>query len=331
MKMKAAIVVGPRRIEIQEIEVPPLTATQMLVRVTSCGLCHSELGRYQGKGTMWLGEPLAYPLRLGHEPAGVVEEVGSAVKAFKPGDRVTGIGFKRSFAEYATIDLASKELVTGVVKVPDGISLEHCISEPIKCCAGIVRYSQVKFGDYAFVAGCGFMGLVVIANLAARGLGAIIACDLLDSRLQLAKEMGATVTLNPGKVDVVKEVDAITGGRMCDVAFEGIGKPAGVVLTSKVIRNSPPPGVIVLYGYHAWPDTYDLSLWGPKAPVILSLHPEHSPDQQRDLEVAMQAMASGLYPLEKLISHRYSLAETGKGLEALANPPEGYIKGIVTP
>jgi threonine dehydrogenase-like Zn-dependent dehydrogenase len=244
---------------------------------------------------------------------------------------VTGVGFKRSFAEYASIDLASKELVTAVVKVPEGISLEHCVSEPIKCCAGIVRYSQVKFGDYAFVAGCGFMGLVVIANLAARGLGAIIACDLVDSRLSLARAMGATVTLNAGKVDVVKEVEEITGGRMCDVAFEGIGKPAGVALTSKIIRNSPPPGTIVLYGYHAWPDTYDLSLWGPKAPVVLSLHPEHSPDQQRDLEISMQAMARGLYPLETLISHRYSLEETATGLEALANPPEGYIKGIVIP
>lgn len=118
---------------------------------------------------------------------------------------------------------------------------------------------------------------------------------------------------------------------MCDVAFEGIGKPASVALTSKVIRNSPPPGTIVLYGYHAWPDTYDLSLWGPKAPVVLSLHPEHSPDQQRDLEIAMQCIARGLYPLEKLISHRYSLEETGVGLEALANPPDGYIKGIVIP
>jgi threonine dehydrogenase-like Zn-dependent dehydrogenase len=329
--MKAAVVVGPKRIEIQEIEVPPLTPTQMLVRVTSCGLCHSELGRYQGKGTMWLGEPLTYPLRLGHEPAGIVEEVGSAVTGFKPGDRVTGIGFKRSFAEYATIDVASRELVTGVVKVPDGIRLEYCISEPIKCCAGIVRYSQVKFGDYVFVAGCGFMGLLVVANLAARGLGAIIACDLVDSRLQLAKEMGATVALNASRVDIVKEVEAITGGRMCDVAFEGIGRPAGVTLTSKVIRNSPPPGTIVLYGYHAWPDVYDLSLWGPKAPVVLSLHPEHSPDQQRDLEIAMQAIARGVYPLEKLISHRYSLEETGTGLDALTDPPEGYIKGIVTP
>jgi len=110
MKMKAAVVVSPKRIEIQEIEVPPLTPTQMLVQVVSCGLCHSELGRYLGKGTMWLGDSLNYPLRLGHEPAGIVEEVGSAVKSFKPGDKVTGVGFKRTFAEYAwTADSTSRK------------------------------------------------------------------------------------------------------------------------------------------------------------------------------------------------------------------------------
>jgi len=330
MKMKAAVVVSPGRIEIQELDVPEPAPTEVLVRIVACGLCHSELGRYQGKGTMWLGEPLAYPLRLGHEPAGIVEAVGRAVHDFKPGDRVTGIGFKKSFAEYAVIDLASTALVTGVVKVPDGIPLDTCISEPIKCCAGIVRYSQVKFGDYAFVAGCGFMGLVVIANLAWRGLGQIIASDILDSRLAMAKELGATVVLNASKADVAEEVKRLTGGRMCDVVFEGIGKPAGVALASKVIRTSPPPGVIILYGYHAEPAVYDLSLWGPRAPVVLSLHPEHSPDQRRDLEVAMQAVARGLYPLEKLITHRYSLEDIGKGFEALAKPPAGYLKGIVT-
>ena len=331
MKMKAAVVIGPRQIEIQELEVPVLAPTEILVRVTACGVCHSELARYLGQGTMWLGDPLTYPLRLGHEPAGVVEDVGDAVQAFKPGDRVTGVGFKKSFAEYAVIDLASKALVTAVIKVPDGVPLETCISEPIKCCAGIVRYSQVKFGDYVFVAGCGFMGLLVIANLAARGAGAIIACDVVPSRLQLARELGATVTLNARETAVVEEVRAITNGRMCDVVFEGIGNPAGVALAGQVLRNSPPPGIIVLYGYHAVPAVYDLSLWGPKAPIVLSLHPEHSPDQQRDLEIALQAIATGLYPLEKLITHRFPLDETGKGLDALVNPPPGYIKGIVVP
>ena len=329
--MKAAVVVRPNTIEIQDIELPPLTPTQMLVKVKTCGLCHSELGRYLGKGTLWKGEPLAYPLRLGHESAGVVEEVGREVEGFKSGDRVTGMGFTPAFAEYAVVDFASTELVAMVVKAPDNIPLEYCVGEPMKCCTSIVRHSQVRFGDNTFVAGCGFMGLLVIANLASRSVGEVIACDVIESRLQLAKEMGATATLNPKEVDVVKAVTAITHGRMCDVAYEGIGKPVGVTLVSKVIRESPPPATIVLYGYHALPDAYDLSLWGPKAPVVISLHPAYSPDQKRDLEIAMQAVEKRFYPLEKLITHRYAIEDIGKGFEALINPPPGYLKGIVTP
>ncbi len=329
--MKSAFLVESRKFEIREVELPAIRPTEMLVRIKSCGLCHSELGRYLGKGTLWTGQPLRYPDRLGHEPAGVVEEVGKEVVGFEPGDKVTGMGFGPSFSEYAVVDFGNPRRVPMVVKAPDNVPIELCIGEPIKCCTTIVRYSQVKFGDYVFVAGCGFMGLLVIANLASRGLSEIIACDLIDERLQLAKELGATITLHAGRDDVVKEVEAATNGRMCDVAFEGIGRPAGVSLTSRIIKNSPPPGVIILYGYHAWPDTYDLSMWGPKAPLVVSLHPAYSPDQMRDLEIAMSAVGKGHYPLERLITHRYRLEEVGLGFEALEKPPEGFIKGIVTP
>lgn len=329
--MKGASLVGPRKFEIQDVELHPLTPTQMLVKIKSCGLCHSELGRYLGRGTLWAGQPLRYPDRLGHEPAGVVEEVGNEVEGFEPGDKVTGMGFGSSFAEYGVVDFGNPRRMPMIVKAPDNVPIELCLGEPIKCCVTIARYSQVKFGDYVFVAGCGFMGLLVIANLASRGLSEIIACDLIDERLRLAKELGATLTLNARETDVVKEVEAATDGKMCDVAFEGIGRPAGVSLTGRVIKNSPPPGIVVLYGYHAWPDSYDLSMWGPKAPLVISLHPAHSPDQMRDLEIAMKAVKKGYYPLEKLITHRYRLEEIGSGFEALVNPPNGFIKGIVTP
>lgn len=262
--MKAAVLVKPQNFEVQTVDLPPLKPSQMLVKVKACGLCHSESGMYLGKGTMWGGAPLTYPMRIGHEPAGVVEEAGKDVEEFKVGDRVTGMGFTPSFAEYATVDFGVKGRSHTIVKIPDNVPLEYALGEPLKCCATIARYSQVKFGDYVFVLGCGFMGLLVIANLASKGLGELIACDLIDSRLKLAKELGATVTLNSKEVDIVKEVASLTDGKMCDVAIEGIGRPIGVSLTSKVIKNSPPPANLILYGYHIWPDTYDLSLWGPR-------------------------------------------------------------------
>jgi threonine dehydrogenase-like Zn-dependent dehydrogenase len=331
MRTKAAILVAPQRFEMQNIELPPLATTQMLVKIKACGLCHSELGRYLGKGRTWLGDPIVYPIRMGHEAAGVVEEVGNEIKDFQPGDRVTGVWYTPTFAEYAILDVVGAGRVARVVKVPDHVPLEHCVGEPMKCGVSIVRYSQVKFGDYVFVAGCGFMGLLVIANLAARGLSGLIACDVIESRLQLAMNMGATAALNPREVDVAQEVKRITGGKMCDVVYEGIGKPVGVDLVNRALRSGPPPGIVVLYGYHAWPDTYDLSLWGPKAPLIISLHPAYSPDTMRDLEIAMKVLGAGLYPMEKLITHTYRLEGVGEGFEALVTPPDGYVKGIVMP
>lgn len=331
--MRVAVLVSPRTFEIHEVETPTVQPRQMLVRIKACGICHSEMATYLGQGTRWGGAPLEFPLRLGHEPAGVVEAVGREVTAFRPGDRVTGMGFTPSFATHAVVDFnpATARRVPRVVKVPEGVPVEQCIGEPLKCCATIARYSRVKFGDHVFVAGCGFMGLLVIAGLAARGVGELIACDVIESRLRLAKALGATATLNAREVDVAAEVAALTDGRLCDVAIEGIGHPAGVALTSRVIKPSPPPGTIILYGYHAVPDTYDLSLWGPKAPVIVSLHPAHSPDQTRDLEIAMDAVARGVYPLEKVITHTYRLEDIGRGFEDARTYPEGYVKGIVTP
>jgi threonine dehydrogenase-like Zn-dependent dehydrogenase len=340
MRMRAAVLVKPRKFEIQEVEIPPLKPTQMLVRVKSCGICHSSMANYLGQGTNWMGTPLELPLppgAPGHEPVGVVEEVGEEVKKFKIGDKVTGMGFTPGFAEYSVVDFAGtmwggKLFTPMVVKVPDNIPVEYGIGEPIKCCATIARHSRVKFGDYVFVAGSGYMGLLIIAGLASKGLSELIACDLIDSRLKLAKELGATVTLNSKEVDVVKEVESITDGKMCDVAIEGIGHPAGVTLTSKVIKDSPPPGTIILYGYHAVPDNYDLSMWGPKAPLIISLHPAYSPDQMRDLEISMKAVEKGIYPVEKLITHKWKLEEINEAHEAAYKSPplEGYIKGIVT-
>jgi len=214
------------------------------------------------------------------------------VKGFKPGDKVTGVGFKRSFAEYATIDLASKELFTGVVKVPDGIpliSVSASRSNAAPPSSVTPRSSSETTPSWRGAVSWGWWSSPISRPEASGRSSRAISWR---GRLKLAKEMGATATLNAGKVDVVKEVEAITGGRMCDVAFEGIGKPAGVALTSKVIRNSPPPGTIVLYGYHGWPDTYDLSLWGPKAPWC-SACTRALPDQQRDLEISVQAIARG--------------------------------------
>jgi L-iditol 2-dehydrogenase len=334
--MIAAVLIQPKKFEIKEVDLPQINDTQMLVRIMSNGICQSRKMMWLGKGHHFGGEPLIFPMRPGdpgHEFAAVVEEIGKNVDLpFEPGDKITGLGFTPSFAEYAIADFTKDSKSPSIaVKIPDNIPVEYGLGEPLKCCATVTRYSRVKFGDYVFVAGCGFMGLLIIAGLASTS--EVIACDIVERRLELAKELGASVTLNPNEDDITKEVKSMTNGRMCDVAIEGIGNPSGVSLTTDVIKSSPPPGTIILYGLHNLPGTYDLSMWAPKSPEILSIHPPYTIDPLRDLKISMNAVKGGIYPLERLITHKWKLSEINEAHEvAYSSPPlDDYIKGIIIP
>jgi threonine dehydrogenase-like Zn-dependent dehydrogenase len=333
MRCKAAFLTAPKKFEIREIELPPIEPDQMLVKVAGCGVCLSEMSTYLGTA------PLApYPTRLGHEPAGIVEEVGANVEDYEPGDRVTGFYFTPmigSFAEYSIVDFKTPQVMEGwkiyptLVKVPDEIPLEYALGEPFTCTVNIARACEPRFGDYAFIVGCGFMGLSVIAGIAQRGLKELIACDLMDSRLELAKELGATVTLNPKKVDVVKEVMAITNDRGVDVSIEGTGHSPGMQLASKVCKVGQ--ALLVVFGWHMTPETYNFYDW-IKGQRIYSAHPPFSNfELQENLERVMWAIEKGIYPAEKLITHKFKLEDIGKAFEMAHSRSDGYIKGVVMP
>jgi len=175
------------------------------------------------------------------------------------------------------------------------------------------------------------MGLLVIAGLAYRSLRELIACDLEDYRLKLAKEMGATSTINSKNVDVIEEVKKITNGRMCDVVYEGIGHPIGVTLASKVIRQN---GKILLFGYHGTPNTYDLRWVAFNAATVYNPHGTYQPDPriyERNLETAIWAVEKGIYPMKKVITHKFKLDELNKAYEMALGRTAGYIKGVVVP
>ena len=178
-------------------------------------------------------------------------------------------------------------------KIPDGISFEHALGEPLMSLVSIARTATPEMGDYVFQVGCGFMGLGVIAGVAHPKLREYIVADLDNNRLKMAKELGATVTLNPGKDDVVAEVMKITGGRGVDVAIEVIGHPPGIKMVGDVIKNNR--AKLIMVGWHQVPDTYELFSW-IKSPIIYS--PQGigmSTDHQSELTRAMWALQKGVY------------------------------------
>ncbi len=326
MKARIAQLVAPRRFDIREKDLD-ISKEQVLVKVAACGICGGDLPRWQGKkerikADIYQGRPrYGYEEALGHEPAGVVEEVGREVKNFKEGDRVTGL-FTQAYATHA---VASPK---GLIKIPDGVATEYAIIEPVKCCVTSIRAGQPELGDYVALVGCGQMGLIALAGIAKYPVAEIIAIDPIDSRLTLAKELGATVVVNPTKTDVENVISSVTKGRGVDVAFEATGVPGGVESASKVLRDGR--ARLILIGFHYARGEYDLSYW-VKCPVIHSTQPKYSLDERDDLRRAVIGLEKGIFPMEKIITHRFKLEEINKAFETFESKAGGYIKGIIVP
>ena len=315
IRTRVAQIVAPRQIEVVDdsFELGP---GEVAVKVAACGICSWESGFYSGD------RPTDLPRPIGHEPAGIVTAVGSAVTAWKPGDRVAGL-FSPAFATYA------KARENMLVRVPDHLPLEHAIVEPVKCIVTGLRAAHPEFGDHAMVVGCGFMGLLCVAGLRSPGLASLIAVDLVDERLERARQFGATHVLNPSRDDVPSRVQEITGGHGVDVAMEASTVPAGFALASSVLRRGQPRLVVVTTAYPG--ATYDPTACVRTGAIVHFAEPGHCLDPIDELRRTIEALGRGVFPMDALITHRFGLHQVGQGMEAgLARTP-GYVKGIVIP
>jgi len=197
------------------------------------------------------------------------------------------------------------------------------------CLMSIARCANPELGDTVFQIGCGFMGLGVIAGISSPKLKNYIVSDLEDWRLDIARELGATVTLNPSKVNVVEEVMKLTNGKGADLAIEVIGHPIGLKTAGAVVKGNR--GKMVVVGWHQAPDTYELQSW-IKSPIIYS--PQGigmSTDPPSELPRALWAIEKGIYPMKRLVTHKYKLEDIGRAFEDNLGRTPGYIKGVVMP
>jgi threonine dehydrogenase-like Zn-dependent dehydrogenase len=314
------------------------------VKMVSIGLCHSEIPAYLGKSTIAVNdkgvyikdEDMRYPIRLGHEPIGIVEEVGEDLKGgeFKEGDYITGL-MRASFASYTTINPATSR---GVTKVPKDIrKIDYCLGEPLTCISNIVRATAPVFGDNVAVIGCGMMGLTTMSGLAKSAAFELIGIDLVNSRLELAKKYGATQTVNPKEVDAVAAIKEMTGGKGVDIAVEISGSMAGFSLACKIVKGGTVNSfgarakilIPSLYGIPQMMDAgYDLMY---KSPIIHSTHPFYSQDYMDDLKKAIEGYKRNIFPLDSMITHEFKLEDINEAFETLEHPTPDYFKGVVKP
>jgi S-(hydroxymethyl)glutathione dehydrogenase / alcohol dehydrogenase len=245
---------------VEDLQVDPPRAGELGVRMAASGVCHSDLHVAQGV------HPTSLPVVLGHEGAGVVEEVGPGVAGFTPGDHVllTWLPYcghcaqcvrgrpnicentawydatledgtcrfqldGRQVHHYNTSSFAERSVVPArtAVKVDPTLPLSELALMGCAVMTGVgavLNTARVRPGDTVAVVGCGGVGLNVVQGARIAGAGKIVAVDLVESKLELARELGATAVVDAGAGDPVDAVHELVPGGV-DHAFEALGRP----------------------------------------------------------------------------------------------------------
>jgi len=266
--MKAAVFHEPNTpLPIEDIPEPSIGNDDVLVKVAACGVCHTDL-HYIDHGVPTFKKP---PLVLGHEASGTIAKTGSTVKNFKEGDnvlipavlscgtcdfcrtgrenicasmRMFGNNVDGSYAEYVAAPAKDVFHLPSEIPLEEGSIIADAISTPFHA---VKNRAEVKAGDNVVVLGCGGVGMNVVQVAAAVG-GIVIAVDISDKKLELARFFGAAATVNPSKVDKLgKEIKKLTGGG-ADIAIEAIGNPKTIEAAFGTLRKG---GRLVVVGYTA--------------------------------------------------------------------------------
>ncbi|HEX4736423.1 MAG TPA: zinc-binding dehydrogenase [Allosphingosinicella sp.] len=317
--MRAAVLEGPGRMKLAEVEKPAPGPGQVRVKLEGCGVCASNLEPWAGPE--WMQFPTE-PGALGHEGWGVIDAVGEGVSGLAAGARVAALSFK-SYAEY---DIAEAK---SVVKLPESLSGNPFPGEPLGCAMNIFRRSDIRSGQTVAIVGIGFLG-AILTRLATDAGARVIAISRRPFSLDLARRFGAAETIPmDDHWAIIERVKALTDGRLCDRVIEAVGKQWPLDLAGELVREG---GKLIVAGYHQdGPRQVNMQMWNWKGIDVVNAH-------ERDPEVALQgvreaveAVASGRLDPSPLYTHNYPLDRLGEALDATRDKPEGFLKALVTP
>ncbi|HKB87918.1 MAG TPA: zinc-binding dehydrogenase [Ignavibacteriaceae bacterium] len=314
--MKAAVLFGAHDWRIEEYPTPEVRENEVLLKIKACGVCHSEIHQWNNKIN-----GLEYPRFIGHEVAGEVLKTGSKVTDFKEGDRVAAWTDGRGYAE----EIAVKQEM--VFKIHDNISFAEAMAEPIACTTNGVIRAGIQMNDTVALVGTGFMGLILLQELKLRGVSSVITIDIRDEMLELAKVLGADVTLNPVRDDITKKIKELTNGRGVDVSFEVGGVQATLDLAPQICRME---GKLIIFGYHPGERRIqDLGFWNWMAFDIINAHFRDVNTILKGTKIGMDLLNNGKILMKPLITHKYNLNEIEAAFTAAHQKPEGFVKSVI--
>jgi len=316
MRIREVRLVGPRRMEIAERDLLAAPG-QTIVEVAACGYCMTDVHVYLGHDP-----DRSLPVVLGHEASGIVVEANPPGAGPPPGTRVTG-AFEFCFATHVAAP------TDRLIPVPDDVPLEHALGEPIACVVNVARAANPEPGDDVVLIGCGAMSLMTLTCLARSAAASITAVDIRADRLALARELGATHTINAKETDARQAIMTQTGGKGAEVVIEFSGNPAGFDLAANVVRYTR--AKLLVPASHMQPATYDLWPLALNGTQVIFAHPAWSLDFDEDMRRGLQMLRQGLFAMDRVLTHRFTLEEAAKGMEMAVTGADGYLKGLLVP
>lgn len=318
--------------------VPECGPDDLLIKTEGCGICAGDLKCRHGAAMFW-GDAVQPswvkpPFIPGHEFLGRIAFVGQNVKGFSEGDRITVdqiapcgecrfckdghywmcqphnmYGFFQEYcggmAEYVRI--RTKHAV--IHRVPESLPLRDALLiEPYSCSKHCVDRADIGCEDVVVLSGAGTLGLGMVTYAALRNPKELIVLDMVDARLEKAKEFGATRTWNPGKMDVVRAIMELTGGYGCDIYIEATGHPSSVGQGMRMIRKL---GRFVEFSVFANETSLDWSIIGDRKELdVLGAHlsPYCFP-------FVIENIASGRLKTNGIVSRTFSLEDWNAAFE----------------
>lgn len=343
--MKALTLTAYKEFEYGDAPDPEIAENEVLISVKACGVCGSDIHGMDGSS----GRRIP-PIIMGHEAAGEIAAVGNSVSNWKVGDRVTFDSTvycgKCESCKNGQINLCPDRNVLGVscddyrrhgafaelVKVPehilcaipDNVAFEQAaFAEPVSIALHGVNRLPLKPGDSAVVIGAGLIGLLVVQALKAKGAGIVVAVDLDEKRLEMAKQLGADEVFLSGD-DVPEKVRKAVGNPDgADVALEVVGFGPTIKLAIDSVRKG---GSISCVGNLKAEVPFPL-----QAVVTRELSVFGSCASAGEYDEAVKAVSSGAIKVEPLISAVADLKDGGEWFQRLYRNDEGLMKVILKP